>query len=113
MMQRLWREEAGAIITAEIMLIASILVLGCIVGLKSVRDAVVTELADVAQALSNVDQSFWFSGTAGHHAYTAGGIFFDFADFCDNFFCSPIQESKCVTICNSFTHPNGYIGDGF
>ncbi len=43
MIRRLWKEEAGAIVSAEIMLIASILVIGVIVGLKSVRDSVVTE----------------------------------------------------------------------
>ena len=57
MLKRLWSEETGAIVSAEIMLVMTILVIGVIVGLKSVRDSVVTELADVAQALGNIDQT--------------------------------------------------------
>lgn len=102
-MQQLWSEEVGAIVSAEIMLVASILVIGVIVGLKSVRDSVVTELADLAQALANVDQSYSYSGTCGHHAFTAGGFFNDQADFCDtndpNF---RGQASKCVEICTAW-----------
>ena len=80
MLKRLWNEEVGAIVSAEIMLVATILVIGAIVGLKSVRDSVVTELADVAQAIGNVNQSYSYSGVSGHHAFTAGAAFTDNAD---------------------------------
>ena len=113
MFKRLWNEETGAIVSAEIMLVSSILVIGVIVGLKSVRDSVVTELADVAQALANVDQSYWYSGTAGHHAYTGGGQFNDLADFCDLADNNAFQSSKCVAICTAATHPTGAGADGF
>lgn len=97
---RLWNEETGAIVSAEIMLVATILVLGVIVGLKSVRDSVVTELADVAQAISNVNQSYCFSGVTGHGAHGGGsGQFQDSADFCDtNGYPYGGQESKCVSV---------------
>jgi len=113
MIKRLWSEETGAIVSAEIMLIMSILVLGVVVGLKSVRDSVVTELADVAQALANVDQSIYYSGTQGHHANTGGAFFNDLPDFCDT--ADPVaegQQSKCVVICQSALHPNGAGADG-
>jgi hypothetical protein len=96
---RLWNEEAGAIISAEIMLVATILVLGVIVGLKSVRDSVVTELADVAQAVANVNQSYCYSGVTGHAAHMGGGQFQDQTDFCDsNSYPYGGQESKCVAV---------------
>ena len=97
---RLWTEETGAIISAEIMLVGSILVIGVIVGLKSVRDSVVTELADVAQAISNVNQSYCYSGTTGHSAHTGGGSFNDEQDFCDTnaYPYGGGQESKCVNV---------------
>jgi hypothetical protein len=97
---RLWNEDFGAIVSAEIMLIATILVIGVIVGLKSVRDSVVTELADVAQAIANVNQSYSYSGTSGHHAFTAGAAFTDQADFCDRpGMPTDSGNSKCVKIC--------------
>lgn len=97
---RFWNEQDGAIVSAELMLIATILVIGMIVGLKSVRDAVVTELADVAQAFANMNQSFSFTGTCGHGAFTAGSQFTDNLDFCDSVFGSDqnAQSSKCVQV---------------
>src|SRR5204862_230438 len=80
---RLWNEETGAILSAEVMLVASILVIGVIAGLSSLRDSVVTELADLAQALGNVNQSYSFGGVQGHHVYNGGGVFTDNLDFCD------------------------------
>ena len=102
MLLRLWKEETGAIVSAEIMLVATILVIGVVVGLKSVRDSVVTELADVAQAIGNVNQSYSYSATAGHHTFTAGAAFTDNADFCDTASLSDAGNSKCVTICTAY-----------
>jgi Flp pilus assembly pilin Flp len=104
-LSRLWKEEAGAIVSAEIVLIMTILVIGMIVGLKSVRDAVVSELADVAQAIANLDQSYSFSSVVGHAAFTGGGQFIDILDFCDGGNATDLsgQNSKCVTVCNTAT----------
>ena len=102
MLKRFWSEEVGAIVSAEIMLVATILVIGVIVGLKSVRDSVVTELADVAQALANVSQSYSYSGVAGHHAFSGAGAFVDASDFCDTAANDDSgQKSKCVSICSA------------
>jgi len=117
LLYRLWNDQSGAIVSAEIILVASILVIGVIVGLKSLRDSVVTELADVAQALANVNQSFSFSGVSGHHAFSGGGAFADQADFCDtNDNNSDAGNSKCVLICSSNVSPGegngGHHGGG-
>lgn len=109
---RMWREEHGAIVSAELLVIASLLVIGVIVGLKSLRDSVVSEIADVAQAFANVDQSFWYSATGGHHGFTGGGQFNDLGDFCDQAEWGPHQDSKCVVICDSSLHPTGPSADG-
>lgn len=95
--QRFWTEETGAIISAEIMLVATILVIGVIVGLKSVRDSVVTELADVAQAIANVNQSYCYSGTCGHGAESGGGHYNDSQDFCDGNNWGG-SNAKCVNV---------------
>ena len=97
---RLWTDDCGAVVSAEIMLVGTVLVLGMIVGLKSVRDSVVTELADVAQAFANVNQSYSYSGVPGHAAFSGGGSFGDAADFCDAnaYPYGNGQESKCVNV---------------
>jgi len=104
MLRKLWNDEAGAIVSAEIMLVATILVIGMVVGLKSVRDSVLTELADVAQAIANVDQSYSYSGVNGHAASSTGSQFVDSADFCDGSVDDDVHDvetdgQKCVSVC--------------
>ena len=83
MMTRLWNEEAGFLLSAEAVLYATLLVIGLIAGLSSVRESVVTELGDVAQAIGNLNQTFSFGASVGHCGVTAGSSFTDFIDFCD------------------------------
>lgn len=85
MLRKLWRDEAGFIISSELILVATILVIGMIVGLASVRDSVVGELADVAEAIGAINQSYSFHGLIGHgNIVTAGSTFIDAPDFCEH-----------------------------
>ena len=104
MLMKLWNDEAGAIVSAEMVLVATILVVGMVTGLTSLRDAAVTELADVAQAIAQLDQSYSYGGIDGHCASSAGSQYLDAADFCDaatdddaDITASP---SRCVVFCN-------------
>ena len=94
---QLWRDDLGFIISAELVLIATILVIGMIVGLVSLRDQVVQELGDVGAAFSQLVQSYSFSGITGHTSSTAGSAFADFTDFCDD----PPDESGNAPLCIS------------
>jgi hypothetical protein len=82
-MMKLWNDEAGFVVSAELVLIATILVLGMIVGLASVRDQVVQELGDVALAFGRINQSYSFSGITGHTSATHGTQMIDRSDVCD------------------------------
>ena len=66
MMKQFWNDEAGFIVSAELVLVATILVIGMISGLTSVRDAVITELADVGGAIGSINQSFTYGGASAH-----------------------------------------------
>lgn len=83
MLHRIWKDEAGFVVSTELILIATILVIGLIVGLATVRDQVVQELGDLATAIGNVNQSYWYDGVTGCTAATAGSMFEDNTDFCD------------------------------
>ncbi|MCL4200857.1 MAG: hypothetical protein KJ000_00080 [Pirellulaceae bacterium] len=87
MLQQLWKDDAGFVITTELLLIVTILVIGLIVGMVAVRDAVVQELGDVAAAIGALDQSYQYNGVtstcATQGALTSGGQFTDQADVCD------------------------------
>ena len=77
-------DEAGFIISSELILIATVAVLAMVVGLTEVRSAVVEELEDVGSAVGSMQQSYWVEGLVSHDkAGIAGSAFDDEADYCD------------------------------
>ena len=86
---KLWQDDAGVILTAEIVLVATILVIGMIVGLVELQCAVVGELSDLGDAIGNLDQGYVTSGITsfksrrGIKAQTRGAQYRDGADECD------------------------------
>jgi hypothetical protein len=79
----LWRDEAGFVISTEMTMVASVLVIGLTAGAVTIRDQVVQELADTAMAISSFNQSMSFSAVTGCNASTAGTDFADHNDLCD------------------------------
>ena len=103
MVSQLLRDEGGFIVSAELVLVATLLVIGMLVGLSEVQHAVVSELNDVADAIGSVNQSFCVSGFSKKdfchvHAKTFGSAFFDSMDDCDN--------NQCDLACDR-PHPEG------
>src|SRR5262245_66221166 len=72
LLKNLWKDDAGAILAAEYLFIATILVIGIIVGLASVRDAVNSELAELANAYLALSQGYTVSGQTGCCSATEG-----------------------------------------
>ena len=89
MLKTLWNDECGVILSAELVLIATILVLGMIVGLVELQCSIVAELSDLSSAFGNLDQSYQVSGFASYKnsgrtkARTYGASYSDVADTCD------------------------------
>ena len=90
----LLNDESGFIISAELVLVASILVIGLIVGLSEIQHAIVTELNDVADAIGCINQSFCNPGFSkdksfggGVSAFTRGSDYVDTIDDCDKNQC--------------------------
>jgi len=69
MLRTLLNDEAGFIVSAELVLIATILVIGLIVGLSQVQHAVVEELNDVAHAIGSLNQGFSYTGFSAEKGY--------------------------------------------
>jgi Flp pilus assembly pilin Flp len=101
LLNALWNDEAGFVVSTELALIATILVIGMVVGLTSIRDQVVQELADIAGMVSQLNQSYSFSAITGHHSNTAGSYGVDFIDSCD-IACGDRtgNGAVCVDVCN-------------
>ena len=91
-MKALWNKlvenECGMILSAELVLVLTIAVLGLVTGLACVQQAVVGELQDVALAFGGLNQSYatpsyrgcwkWWGGTS----WSAGSGFIDVYDGC-------------------------------
>ena len=82
LLRQIWKDEAGFVVSTELVLVATILVIGMVVGLATVRDAVVQELGDVALAIGSINQSFSYSGVTGCNSGSAGSDFADLTDAC-------------------------------
>lgn len=76
------RKEGGFVLTSELVLIVTILVLGAIVGLVTMRDALTAEMGDVAEAVGTLDQGYCYEGLINGElsASTAGSCYEDLID---------------------------------
>lgn len=70
-----WADESGVIVSAELVTIATLGVVGMTVGLSTMATAVNAELTDVARAFRSLNQSYRFSGFSSCRAFTAGSYF--------------------------------------
>jgi hypothetical protein len=73
MPRNLWNDDGGSgLMAAEWLFLFTIVVLGIVAGLIAVRQALISELTESAQALLALNQSFSFSGLSNCAASTAG-----------------------------------------
>ncbi|MBX3437721.1 MAG: branched-chain amino acid aminotransferase [Planctomycetaceae bacterium] len=79
---QLHQDEAGFIVSAELVLVATICVLGMLVGLAELALNINNELEDVGSAFQSLQQSYCVSGFDGHKGYKSGSSFNDGCDFC-------------------------------
>ncbi|MFK7777493.1 MAG: Flp family type IVb pilin [Gimesia sp.] len=57
-----WNDENGFVLSAELVIILTVAVLGMIVGLSYVQTAVVSELTDVSGAINSLNQNYAYTG---------------------------------------------------
>ncbi|ADG66017.1 hypothetical protein Plim_0165 [Planctopirus limnophila DSM 3776] len=99
MLKTLYGDENGAIISAELVLVLTVLVLGVIVGLSEVAVAVNTELNDLSNAIGRLDQSYCFTGFKAYSygklkSHVSGSSYKDSIDDCD-------VNGSCELVCGA------------
>lgn len=57
-LKKIWNDERGFVNSTELILVATLAVIGMIVGLATFRDAVTQELADTGAAVGQLNQSY-------------------------------------------------------
>jgi hypothetical protein len=63
LLRQLWRDQGGAVVASEILVIATILVIGLMVAWVAVRDAVIVQIDK---------QADWISGSEGEELESLG-----------------------------------------
>jgi hypothetical protein len=69
---KLWKDDQGALIAMEFLFVATILVIGTIVGLTTLRGAINAELSELGNAILALSEGFTISGVSGCCAVTDG-----------------------------------------
>ena len=84
MLKSFWNDEAGFIVSAELILVSTILVIGLIVGLVELQSSILHELNDLGEAIGSLNQSYSYAGTVTtkgvHNITTAGSAYNDLSD---------------------------------
>lgn len=70
-------DEAGSVVSAELVTIGAVVAVGAVTGLQTVSNAVNDELKDVTRAIRSLDQSYSYCGFRGCNSMTAGSAFVD------------------------------------
>ena len=96
MAQKLWHDDAGFVVSVELILITTIVVIGLIAGLTAIRDAVVSELSDVAGAVSDMVQTYSINGVSSDSASTAGSDYNDRTDSSDPSDDTSGEADNCI-----------------
>lgn len=65
LLKRLWNDDAGVIISIELLFLFVILTLGLIAGWTNLRAAINSELTETANAILALDQGYGISGAQG------------------------------------------------
>ena len=97
-LQQLYCDELGSVITAEMVVLSTLMVSGLTVGANCVGNALDEEMHDVAQAVRSLDQSYSYRGLAGcrdaccrPRAWVAGSGFHDCRHDCPHNEVTPIR----------------------
>ena len=77
-------DENGCVVSAELVLVGTICVLGMIVGLTELSYGVNEELEDLGSAIGGINQTYYFTLASGKKGEVVGSTNLDFQDECDN-----------------------------
>lgn len=99
------KKMAGFAMTSELIFLSTIVTGGLTVGMVTVRDSVVSEMNDVAEAIGSLDQSYAFDGIIN----SAGTIEVAGSSFGDGIDVAAGDTGTWTFIAPSVTERNGAI----
>jgi Flp pilus assembly pilin Flp len=94
LMLKMWKDDCGLTLTLEYVFIITILVIGLVTAWVALRQAVKSELTEIANAVAALNQSYSFTGETNCESSTAGSAA---EDTCNSIFQGSVAPS-CVTV---------------
>lgn len=73
--KQLWNDDRGAVLSAEVVTVGTVAVLGAVAGLSTASNAIDGELKEFSYAIRSLDQSYSINGHRSCGAWTAGSCF--------------------------------------
>jgi len=75
-------KQGGFVLTTELVLLSTVLVIGLVAGMVTMRDALTAEMEDVSEAIGHLDQTYAFNGIVNgeNTAAVEGSVFGDATD---------------------------------
>lgn len=105
--RRFAADECGSLLSVEMILMATIVILGSIVGLASLRDSIVQEFGDAAAGMAELNQGYSFDEVRQSDQFDkmhfdfsiSGSTYVDNTNFCEPDNTDPAnQPPMCMTI---------------
>ena len=75
LLQSFWSDEAGLVMSAELVMLGTVGVIGATVGLSAASTAINDEMVEFSQAIRSLDQSYEIQGHKSCRAWTAGSSY--------------------------------------
>jgi len=72
LVRRLWDDDGGQLLTIEFLFFATIMIIGLTMGLVALRQAIVTEMTVLADAILALNPGYGISGLTSCCAYVEG-----------------------------------------
>ncbi|EDL57583.1 hypothetical protein [Gimesia maris] len=75
LLKNFWSDEAGLVMSAELVMLGTVGVLGATVGLSAASTAINDEMVEFSQAIRSLDQSYHIEGHKSCRAWTASSSY--------------------------------------
>lgn len=97
-LMKLWHDDQGAIIAAEFLFVATIVVIGVVVGLNGVRSAINAELTELGNSYLAISQGYTVSGVTGCCSSVEGSQAIDTPGLLTGPTCTPPATPSVINV---------------
>lgn len=114
-------QDHGTVISAELIAVAVVAIVGLVAAFTSIRDSAIAELSDFAGSVQDINQSFTVNAVTSGSAVISGSAFFDATDAGDDpedtagtfdngiVLTAPEDESSGVLVSSRFDAEGGDV----